>query len=214
MLKYCQRGVNVTNKLTLDLISLIVASVGCITGIVSLIIVLTNNVFQIGKQQFALSDRRKSYYFRASDTTTKGCYNVNICAAVSIKATNKSSYPITIDNAYLQNKTAISKHFNDFKFEYIEIQDTPTTTVCFDTEKLAKLPLKLDPFETKYIAFAFPFFDDFVLRYGNEVKTKLTFVTPRKKYTLNISIPDYYNGLPNLANKSKSNCTASLSDNK
>lgn len=202
------------DELTLDILSLIVASVGCITGIISLIIVFINNIFQIGKQRFVLSDRRKSYYFKADDTNSRGCYGVNICAAVSIKATNKSSYPITIDNAYLQNHKAKAEHFNDFEFDNIEIFDTPTTTIYSDTETLAKLPLKLEPFETKYFAFAFPFFDDFVSKYGDEVKTKLKIITPRKKYALNISISDYYMTFPNLSNKSKSYGVASRSDNK
>lgn len=201
------------DELTIDFLSLIVASIGCITGIISLVIVLINNIFQIGKQRFKISERRKSYYFKAADTTTKGCYGINICAVVSIKATNQSSYPITIDNAYLQKQKIKAEHFNDFEFDYIEVQDTPTSTVFSDTEVIAELPLKLDPFETKYFAFAFPFFDDFATKYGDNIKAKLIMITPRKEYKVDVSISEYYKLLPNFSNNSISNDVDSRSAN-
>lgn len=184
---------NIDYGLMIDFLSLIIASIGCVTGIISLIIVLIDNIFQVGKQHFETSNRRKSYYFNANDTETKGCYNVKLCSVVSIKATNRSSYPITIDEAYLKNSKNTAYHFNDFEYKYIEIKTSPTHTVGQDSEELATLPLKLEPFETKYLAFAFPYVDNFVNKCGEEIYTKLIVITPRKKYKLNISIPYYYN---------------------
>lgn len=197
-----------------ELISLIIAIIGCITGIISLTIVVINNFFQIGKQNFHLSERRKSYYFKAKDTKTKGCCDVNICASVSIKATNKSAFPITIDEAILKKGNEVAYHFNDFEFKYIEIEKSADLTVYCDSEELATLPFKLDPFETKFFSFVFPFFDDLVSSYGEIVKPNLLIITPRKKYTVPITINEYYNCVLYSSNKSKSKDVASLSANK
>lgn len=202
------------DELTINFISLIVAIIGCATGLISIIIVLINNIFQIGKQRFSLSEKRKSYYFKSDETNIKGCYNTKICATVSIKATNQSSYPITIDEVVIQNKNLKAYHYNDFSFDYIEVPTAPNIVTSCDTEKLATLPLKLDPFETKYFAVGFPFFENLVLTYGEEIKAKLIVTTPRKKYKMNIFVPEYYSFFPNRLNKSISNDVASRSANK
>lgn len=176
----------------MNLISLIVSIIGCITGVASLTIVLINNIFQVGKQKIQQIENGKSYYFCSDDTKTEGCCGLKYCGAVSLKITNCSSYPTTIDEIFLKKKDLKTQHSNEFSFDYIEFQIKENEFVYRDIEQKASLPIKFEPFETKYISAVFPFFEEFVESYGDEIKAKLVVVTPRKKYTIDVSIPEYH----------------------
>ena len=52
----------------MELVSICVSIIGCVTGIISLSIVLANNMFQIGKQKVQQLDNRKTYYFDSTAT--------------------------------------------------------------------------------------------------------------------------------------------------
>lgn len=176
----------------MELVSICVSIIGCVTGIISLSIVLANNMFQIGKQKVQQLDNRKTYYFDSNETETNGCCGLNYCCVVSLKITNCSSYPTTIDEIYLKSNKNIANHSNEFSFEYIEIQTNENTVTFIDIEQKAILPLKFEPFETKYITAMFPFFGPFVDEYGEEIKTKLFVITPRKEYSTEVTIPEYH----------------------
>lgn len=173
----------------MDYLSLIISIIGCTTGLLSLIIVIVYNAFQIGNQTFSVSKRRGTYYFKASETTVNGPYNPEICAVVSLKVTNRSSYPITIDDAYIIAMK--NRHMSEFQYDNIEIS-TSNGIQWQDSEKIASLPLKLDPFETKYFALAFPFFHHEVKSFGESVKVPITIITARKEYIVKVTIPEYH----------------------
>ena len=175
---------------TTQLIPIIVSIIGCLTGIASLVVVIVNNIFMKGTIRFSVSERRGTYYFSASDTETSGCINLKICAAISIKATNSSAYPTTIDEAYIGNRMV--RHMDEFNFEYIELEKENHSVVYRDIEEKAILPLQLEPFQTKYFSFVFPYFESQISEYGTPANVILKIVTPRKTYKLKASVQEYY----------------------
>ena len=173
----------------MDIVLLVISIVGCITGIISLLIVILYNTFQIGKQKISVSERRGTYYFDSSVTKIKGASGVKYCAIVSLKVTNQSSYPITLDNAYI--KTRSNYHLDEFRYDDIIVINNRGES-WIDTEAIVRLPLKFEPFETKYFALAFPFFKNEVTDFGKPVEVPITIVTARKKQIIRVSIPEYH----------------------
>lgn len=197
-----------------DTISIVLSIIGCITGAASLVVVAFNIVFQQGKQTFKISEQRGSYYFSASDTKIKGCWQPTYCAVISIKAINKSSYPITISDAFIKKSENTARHYNEFAFDNIYIKESEKSEIWKDTEPNAQLPLKLEPFETKYFSFSFPFFENFVSKYGEDIDVELTITTARKDHKIPITIPEYYGLFTNRDNNSSSKPSTGRSNNK
>lgn len=185
---------------TSDILSII----GCVTGSLSLAVSALENRFQTGKQIFSISQQRATFYFSAADTTVKGCWKPTYCAVVSIKAMNKSSYPITISEAVIKRNGFTARHYNEFEFENIYIKESEESETCADTESSAILPLKLEPFETKYFSFSFPYFENFVSKYGEDINVQLTITTVRKNHKISVTIPEYYGLLTKRENNSAS----------
>lgn len=194
-------------------ISIIFSIIGCITGLLSIIIASQNHLFQKGEQKFNISQQKASYYFPASDTTVRGCWKPTYCAVISLKATNKSSYPITIDDAVIKKDNFSARHYSEFSFDYIYVKESYESEICKDPEPNANLPLKLAPFETKYFSFAFPFFESFISNYGEDINVELIISTPLKEHKMLVTIPEYYGLFENLSNNSLSNSDAGCADN-
>lgn len=196
------------------IISLVFSCIGSITGVSSLCVVAYNNAFQRGKQTFKISEQRGTYYFPASDTKVKGCWKPTYCAVISIKAINKSSYPITISNAEIRKEGLSARHYNEFAFDNIYIKESENSEKCKDPELNAVLPLKLEPFETKYFSFSFPFFENFVSKYGENIDVELVITTARKEHKMKVIIPEYYGLFTSRDNKSLSKSVTGRSANK
>lgn len=197
------------------IISLVFSCIGSLTGVSSLCVVAYNNAFQRGKQTFKISEQRGTYYFPASDTKVKGCWKPTYCAVVSIKAINNSSYPITISNAEIRKEGSSARHYNEFAFDNIYIKESQDGETWKDTEPNAKLPLKLEPFETKYFSFSFPFFKSFVSQYGEDIDVELIITTARKEHKIKVVIPEYYGLFTNRdSNSSFESVATGRSNNK
>ncbi len=175
-----------------NIVQIIISFIGCITGTLSLIILFKQKCFNEGKLLIG-EDRLAghSFYFRPSEKIGGLQYKTNYSAALSIKVTNKSSYQITIDSAEISAPKNPFYHDNNFEIYLLSYETGYDKSIIFPVQKVTKLPLKLDPFETKYIGLRFPFFDFAVVNYGLPVNINLKINTSRKPAFLTMKVPEF-----------------------
>mgnify|MGYP001658431838 CR=1 FL=1 len=165
---------------------LILGIIGAITGSLALIIDFFNYKFYMPK--LILKPLKNSYFLDKENVKEITNYNSKRIAIISLKISNSSAHPITIDEVFIKNFQNIIKHYNDFKITVPQIQigNNPKTYTYINPEKIATLPLRMEPFDTQYVSFRFPFFDDCNLTF------KLVFVTPRKNYSVKVNLLEYH----------------------
>ena len=170
-----------------------IALIGCITGISGLILHFYRYLLTRPRLKVSLDPFNASYVFKASDFKVKG-FKTNICSAVSIKITNQSSYPVTIDRieAKFRNKTTF--HFTDFTFKAMEFRSGSVYTLYNPSERL-QLPSRLDSFDVISGSARFPFCDflenvDF--QQHNPIKMKIIIHTPRGRVRLQVRLYEYH----------------------
>jgi hypothetical protein len=111
-------------------------------------------------------------------------YDSEKAAVISLKISNSSSFPITIDEVYIKNHTKIF-HNNGFTFAPIEIKLENNKFTYLPPKTIAKIPLRIEPYDTVQISFRFPFFK------GSD-NFKLFLSTPRKNYSLRVKLLEYH----------------------
>jgi len=124
-----------------------------------------------------------SYYFYMKDLKSNE-YDSEKAAVISLKISNSSSFPITIDEVYIKNHTKIF-HNNGFTFAPIEIKLENNKFTYLPPKTIAKIPLRIEPYDTVQISFRFPFFK------GSD-NFKLFLSTPRKNYSLRVKLLEYH----------------------
>lgn len=107
-------------------------------------------------------------------------YSTDEFMIVSYKISNTSAQPITIDevNAKPLDLNALYKPHHEFEFEELNHTFGNKFIFTFTPKPCAKLPLRIEPFDSVYVSFRFPF--------SHELFKPVTLkvVTPLKTYTL------------------------------
>lgn len=179
-------------------ISAIAAFVGCITGSISLYIVLTQNSFQKGKTVIEKLDYKyKLFYYNPKDYNLDKNYNTSCSAEISLKITNQSAYPLTIDDIYIDALNQKISHYKEFGVNqlYSEVLNSDNMSYLFvDFAEASSFPQKFDPFESKYIGLRFPFFHIDKQNSNNQRIIKLAVLTSRGKidYSLEVNNLEEY----------------------
>lgn len=164
----------------MEIITLVIAIIGAITGIASLIIQYVD--YKKSKVKLRVNlDERKSFY-----NTGDKLYKCDFFGVLSLKISNCSSLPITIDEAeikhngikriYINEKKQInnSHKYDDNRFTEISLYEQP------------QLPLRIDCYDTVFLSFVFPFFDEFI-----DKEFEFVIKTPRKDYKYTFKIKDF-----------------------
>lgn len=153
------------------MVTLIIAIIGAITGVLALIIQYVDYKKSKVKLKVLLEDR-KSFY-NTGDTT----YKCKYFGVISVKISNCSSLPITIDEAEIKFNEVKRLYFNDKKnINKKHIYDNKSFTEIRLYEQ-PQLPLRIDCYDTVFLSFIFPFFDEFVNKDFNFILR-----TPRRDY--------------------------------
>ena len=162
------------------MLTLTIAIIGAITGVLALMLQYIEYKKSKVKLEVNLNDR-KSFY-----TTGDNRYKCKYFGVISIKISNCSSLPITIDEAeikynkisheYFNNEIKVDKEHNNNDRSYTEIQ-------LFNQPKL---PFRIDCYDTAFLSFIFPFFDEIT-------NNKFEFIlkTPRKEYKSKFKINEF-----------------------
>lgn len=171
------------------ILNFIIGAIGCITGTISLIILIRQHKFDKGKIIVELSTRKRSYYFNPKGVTN---YQSECGAVISLKVINKSAYPTTIDEIYAVSGEHKRRHDSSFTVttQYLKKKDGGLVK-GIEPEPMCILPLKFDPFETKFFSVCFPFFMEFVSEFGQPAKAKLLIITARKEKKINVVISEH-----------------------
>lgn len=162
------------------MITLIIAIVGAITGIVSLLIQF-NEYRKSNVKLIVEIDDRKSFY-----TTGSKNYKCEFFGVISLKISNCSSLPITIDEVSISCESKTLRYFNkkievDKKHNYSE--NSYSEIKLYEQREL---PLRIECYDTLFLSFIFPFWDDI----GSK-KFCFNIKTPRKNYKYFYKLNDF-----------------------
>ncbi len=185
-----------------EIINIIIGAIGCITGSVSLFFIIRQHSFDKGKTIVTLGEQKPpsySSYFNPNEFHIQ-TYNSECGAALSLVITNKSSYPISINEIFAINKKKQIYHDQDFKFQPLNLAINESSFIEISFIPSTALPFKMEPFETKCIGVRLPFFSKFITNYGEEVKFKVKLITSRKPVEIYASIPEVHSFLEDFKN--------------
>lgn len=166
------------------MITLIIAIVGAITGILA--IILQYIEYRKSKVKLKVNLVENKSFYSTGNTSGDTNYKCKYFGVISIKISNCSALPITIDEAeikyneilrpYFSKEKAVNKTHKYDKQSYTEV-------VLFEQ---AKLPYRIDCYDTTFLSFIFPFFDEFI-------NNKFEFIlkTPRKQYKYKFKLSNF-----------------------
>lgn len=160
--------------------TLIIAIIGATTGVLALIL----QYIEYKKSKVKLKvnlDEKKSFY-STGDTR----YKCKYFGVISIKISNCSALPITIDEAEIKCNDMLRSYFSKEKnINKTHIYDKQSYTEVALFEQ-AKLPYRIDCYDTTFLSFIFPFFDEFI---NNRFEFILR--TPRKDYKYKFKLSEF-----------------------
>lgn len=167
-------------------LELILSIIGVITGSLALAIDFFNYKFYLPK--LIIKPLRNSYTINSKDIPNLA-FNTTKIAVISVKISNSSAHPITIDEVYVVNSPK-NKHYNDLKFKVPQImiseEENSKTFTSLSPENIATIPLRIEPFDSQYVSFRLPFFNN------TNPSFKLVLVTPRKNYSVKVKLLEYH----------------------
>lgn len=143
-----------------NIINTIIGAIGCITGTVSIILIIRQNKFSQGKLIVELAEpigAANSFYFDPEREIINCKYKSSCAVALSLKVINQSAYPVSLDDFVLKNGSILCHHDQEFKFRPFNYQLKNTAFWHIDFAPSVTLPVRLEPFETRIIGLRFPF---------------------------------------------------------
>lgn len=162
------------------MITLIIAIVGAITGILA--IILQYIEYRKSKVKLKVNLVENKSFYSTGDTS----YKCKYFGVISIKISNCSALPITIDEAEIKYNKVLRPYFSEEKTvnkTHTYDKQSYTEVVLFEQ---AKLPYRIDCYDTTFLSFIFPFFDEFI-------NNKFEFIlkTPRKQYKYEFKLSNF-----------------------
>ena len=162
------------------MITLIIAIVGAKTGILA--IILQYIEYRKSKVKLKVNLVENKSFYSTGDTS----YKCKYFGVISIKISNCSALPITIDEAEIKYNKVLRPYFSEEKTvnkTHTYDKQSYTEVVLFEQ---AKLPYRIDCYDTTFLSFIFPFFDEFI-------NNKFEFIlkTPRKQYKYEFKLSNF-----------------------
>lgn len=174
--------------------TLFISITGLILSVVSLIIHYLNYRSSQSRMKFKVQEH--SFYCEARDFSITN-FDSKYFAFISVKISNLSSLPITIDDVYLNEHILNGGHYNELKYSVPEIPNpnfidpfrTPKEIISYSITPYtdALLPLRIEPYDTMLRCFKIPFDEHLHL-----VKHKMFISTPRKTYKVELNLKEYH----------------------
>lgn len=181
--------------ITLDIAVFIIAVIGCVSGVTSLLLKLFEYLRTVPKLKIEVDDITNSYFFDAQSFGKLDRYKTKNCAIVSLKISNCSLHPITINSITAKSKNTdyVCRHDSSLEFSPKDIRLGPNSFTYYPCSSAIKIPARLDANDTIYASARFPFIDKIV---ENSVDKKsivllLSVSTPIKVFHYNVELPEY-----------------------
>lgn len=162
------------------MITLIIAIIGAITGVLALII----QYIDYKKAKVRLKVRlleNKSFYSTGDDS-----YKCKYFGVISIKISNCSSLPITVDEAEIKYNEIKRFYFNKKKSVNTRHSYVNNSFTEVSLYEQPHLPIRIDCYDTVFLSFVFPFFDEFINK-----KFNFILKTPRKDYKYEFELNEF-----------------------
>jgi hypothetical protein len=177
-------------KVRLDKLKLttVLSIIGALTGTSGLAISFRDFWLSSPKLKIELDIQNSSYFFNVKDLGDTG-FVTNRSAIVSVKISNASSFPITIDRIFVKKKKYFSFHSIRFSTTPREINVSPGRYTAYNVSKPLDLPLRIEPFDVIYGSVRLPFAEKLITE--NKMKCNITFSTSRKLKRLKVSLLEY-----------------------
>lgn len=172
--------------------TLVIAVIGCVTGIAGLLLQWRSHILTAARLKVEVDTYANSYYLK-DDRLEIPNYRTNCCAVVSLKISNTSAYPVTIDSVFVPGKGGAYRHNNMFRMPAppIPFGDKGGYTEYRPSDPLS-IPIRLEPFDTVFASVRLPFFGSLVPEgHKGPVDVKICLSTPRKLYTCRAKIHEY-----------------------
>ncbi len=163
----------------MSVFTLTIAIFGATTGIISLIIQFIEYRKSKVKLRIKIEDRY-TYY-----TTGDSSYKCEYFGIVSLKLSNCSALPITLDEVFVKTNYYNKKHIKELTNFNTSVPAKNGGSYDLRPFKSADLPLRIDCYDSVFISFRFPFFDEYINK-----DIELVLVTPRKEYKMKINVKD------------------------
>lgn len=170
----------------------IISILGFLISLISIAIHIINFRYVLPRMKFEIQSN--SFYCTAEDFKVKN-FDSKYFAIISVKISNLSLHPITIDDAYLNEYVLNNSHFNSIKFEVLEIPNPKpfkflkvgeTHSYSIIPYESATLPMRINGFDTVLCSFKMSFDKDI-----NRKHHTLFISTPRKVYKVPLSLKEY-----------------------
>lgn len=176
-----------------NIINTIIGAIGCITGTLSIILIIRQNKFSQGKLLVELAEpigAANSFYFDPKREITDCHYRSSCAVAISLKVTNQSAYPVSLDDFVLKNDRILCHHDPEFKFHPFEyrLKNLAYWSIAFAPS--VTLPVRLEPFETRIIGLRFPFAGKGPLP-NPPLAATIEIKTSRKPMKLDVKLQEY-----------------------
>ena len=108
---------------------------------------------------------------------------------ISLKISNTSALPITIDEAFAYHPAFKVRFHYPFKIFMLDISDG-NHIYNYPPSKSLELPLRIDAYDTKYFSVRLPFVSEAVR--NNKIENlKITLETPRDDYHFSVNLLSY-----------------------
>lgn len=170
-----------------------ISILGFVISVISIIIHVITFKYILPGMEFV--KQPNSYYCSAKDFNIDN-FDSKYFAIISVKISNLSLHPITIDDAYLNEYILNGSHFNELRYEVPEIPNPKPvnylkkgeiTGYSIEPYKSATLPMRIDGFDTVLCSFKMSFDKDI-----NRKHHTLFISTPRKVHKVPLSLREYY----------------------
>ncbi|MBR1740003.1 MAG: hypothetical protein IJ737_06910 [Ruminococcus sp.] len=179
----------------------ITSILGCITGSVSLFILLRQSIIDNKKAIVEEAPMSYTYYFDTNKCDNiYGWFDTKCAAVLSLQVTNPSKYPLCLTKAIIKNDKSKATQGNSFKHDRIavcmesaEIKNSIGKARFLQSYNICDLPLTIAPYSSKCFALAFPFVYDMIEYYGEILNAQLDLHTARGKLlSIPVKIPEYF----------------------
>lgn len=176
-----------------NIINTVIGAIGCITGTISIILIIRQNKFSQGKLLAELAEpigAAHSFFFDPGEEIRNCRYCSSCAVALSLKVTNQSAYAISLDDFTLTYGDTLCHHDPEFKFQPFGYPLGNSSFWTIEFAPSVNLPVRLEPFETRIIGIRFPFVGKGPLPTG-PASAILEIATSRKPLKLKITIDEF-----------------------
>lgn len=170
-----------------DNITFVIAIVGCITGVCSLVLNFYKAIIEKPKLKIEVLMPNSNGFTQNQDKT----YKCKTILCIHLSFSNVGTYPVSISNIFLQSLNCKIKPVSDYKHNYGIAKDN-VNSKAFHFYPFCELPKFIGVGEIAQVTLLFPFADELFAAYnrGDLKRVKIAIHMPNHKLHKSVSIAE------------------------